>query len=134
MITNQILSSKLCTQVKYTLFWNTFKKETEKRIYNFLWNYKKKWDLRAHDSAFHFEGWASYFRHIHSIKNSLKAKRIQRNSTNAFWENLMLYFLNLILNSNQGLVLFRQAQIFRSIKLKNRQNKTKQSGFVYTVV
>ena len=41
MITNQILSSKLCTQVKYTLFWNTFKKETEKRIYNFLWNYKK---------------------------------------------------------------------------------------------
>ena len=31
----------------------------------------------------------------------------------------MLYRLNLILNSNQGLALFRQNQILRSIQNKN---------------
>ena len=47
--------------------------------------------------------------------NSLKTKWIQRllNPTNAFWKDLKLYWLNLILNSNQGLVLFRQTQILR---------------------
>ena len=42
--------------------------------------------------------------------NSLKIKWIQRllNTTSALWENLMLYQLNLILNYNQGLTLFRQ--------------------------
>ena len=47
--------------------------------------------------------------------NSLKIKWIQRllNPANAFWKDLKLYWLNLILDSNQGLVLFRQTQIHR---------------------
>ena len=41
--------------------------------------------------------------------NSLKIKWIQRllNLTNALWKDLILYRLNLILNSNQSLTLFR---------------------------
>ena len=41
--------------------------------------------------------------------NYLKVKWIQRllNLTNALWKNLMLYQLNLILNYNQVLALFR---------------------------
>ena len=47
--------------------------------------------------------------------NSLETKWIQRlvNPTHAFWKYLRLYWLNLILNSNQGLVLFRKIQILR---------------------
>ena len=47
--------------------------------------------------------------------NSLKTKWIQKllNPTNALWKDLMLYWSNLILNSNQVLVLFRQTQILR---------------------
>ena len=37
--------------------------------------------------------------------NSLKIKLL--NTTNALWEFLMLYQLNLILNYNQGLILFK---------------------------
>ena len=42
--------------------------------------------------------------------NSLKAKWVQRllNLTNALWKGLMVYRLNIILNSNQDLALFRQ--------------------------
>ena len=35
----------------------------------------------------------------------------------------MLYWLNLIFNSNQGLVLFRQTQIFRSTRHKSYRKK-----------
>ena len=46
---------------------------------------------------------------IETQLNSLKIKWIQRllNPTNALWKNLMLYQLNLILNYNQELALFR---------------------------
>ena len=46
---------------------------------------------------------------IETQLNSLKTKWIQRllNPTNALWKNLMLYQLNLILNYNQELALFR---------------------------
>ena len=41
--------------------------------------------------------------------NCIKIKWIQRllNPTNVLWKDLMLYQLKLILNSDQGLVLFR---------------------------
>ena len=41
--------------------------------------------------------------------NSLKTKWIQKllNPTNALWKSLMLYQLNLVLNYNQELALFR---------------------------
>ena len=42
--------------------------------------------------------------------NSIKIKWIQRlsNEANALWKDLLLYRLNLMLDSNQGLVLLRQ--------------------------
>ena len=42
--------------------------------------------------------------------NYIKIKWIQRllNFTNGLWEDLMLYWLKLILNSHQGLAFFRQ--------------------------
>ena len=42
----------------------------------------------------------------------------------------MLYRLNLILNTNQGLALFRQNQIFRSIRHKNLQNYNNEDFFL----
>ena len=64
--------------------------------------------------------------------NSLKIKWTQRllDPTNALWKDLMLYRLNLILNSNQGLALFRQNQIFRSIRHKNLQNHNNEDFFL----
>ena len=51
------------------------KKEIEKRIYNFLWNNKKKSDFPD------------------TQLNSLKIKLIQKllNPTNALWKDLMLH-------------------------------------------
>ena len=45
----------------------------------------------------------------------------------------MLYRLNLILNSNQGLALFRQNQILRSIRHKNLQNHSNEDFFLQTL-
>ena len=39
------------------------------------------------------------------------------NSSNALWKDLMLYKLNLILNSYQDLVLLKQKQIIGSVKI-----------------
>ena len=56
---------------------------------------------------------------------SLKRKWIQRllNSTNPLWNDLMLYGLNLILNSNQNLALFKLKQVLRSNRNKNLQKR-----------
>ena len=43
----------------------------------------------------------------------------------------MLYRLKLILNSNQGLPLFRQNQILRSIRHKNLQNHNNEDFFLH---
>ena len=50
--------------------------------------------------------------------------------TKAVWEDLILYRLNLILNSNQGLALFRQTQIFRSTRHKNFQKQNNEDFFI----
>ena len=42
----------------------------------------------------------------------------------------MLYRLNLILNSNQGLALFRQKQILRSNRHKNLQKQNNEDLFI----
>ena len=54
--------------------------------------------MRPPSSDLHLEGWIRYCRHKYSIKLSLNTKWIQRllNPTNAFWKDLMLYWLNLI--------------------------------------
>ena len=41
----------------------------------------------------------------------------------------MLYWLNLILSSNQGVALFRQKQIFRSNRHKNFQKQNNEDSF-----
>ena len=64
--------------------------------------------------------------------NSLKIKWTQRllNPTNALWKDLMLYRLNLILSSNQGLALLRQKQILRSNRHKNLQRQNNEDFFI----
>ena len=54
---------------------------------------------------------------IETQLNYLKIKWIQRliNPTNALRKDLMLYWLKLILNSDQDLALFRQKQILSGL-------------------
>ena len=70
----------------------------------------------------HLEGWEGIL-DIDTQWNSLKTKSIQSllNHTNAFWKDLMLYWLSLIFNSGQSLVLFRQTQIL--LDMKTYRNK-----------
>ena len=72
------------------------------------------------------------FLDIDTKLNSLKIKWIQRllNTTNALSKDLMLYPLNLILDSNQGLALFRQKQIFRSNRHRNLQKQNNENFFI----
>ena len=89
------------------------KKEIE-RIYDFLWKGKNE-TSQAPSSTLQLGGWTRFF-YVDTSLNSLKIKCIQRllNSAFAFWIDLMVYWLNLILKSNQGLALVRQKQILRS--------------------
>ena len=48
---------------------------------------------------------------------------------NDLWKSVTLYLLNLKLNSDQGLALFRQKQIVRSIRHKNLENKNNEAVF-----
>ena len=63
---------------------------------------------------------------------SLKLKWIQWliNCTNALWKDLMLYRLNLILNSNQDLAFSRQKRIIRSKRLTNLQKQKNEDFFI----
>ena len=63
---------------------------------------------------------------------SLKLKWIQWliNCTNALWKDLMLYRLNLILNSNQDLAFSRQKRIIRSKRLTNLQKQNNEDFFI----
>ena len=45
------------------------------------------------------------------------------------WKDLMLYWLNLILSSNQGVALFRQKQILKSNRHKNLQKQNNEDSF-----
>ena len=78
-------------------------------------------------STLHLEVWIRYFRHRYSIKlsrTSMNLKIIR--PTNPLWKGLMLFWLNLKNNSNQGLCLFRQKQILRSSRHKNLQNQNNE--------
>ena len=52
------------------------------------------------------------------------------NPTNALWRDLMLYHLNLILNSNHSLALFSQKQIFRSNRHERLQKQNNEDLFI----
>ena len=83
-------------------------KEIE-RIYDFLWNGKIIRPPR-HVAYLSISRGGLGILFIDTQSNSLKAKWVQRllNLTNALWKGLMMYRLNIILNSNQDLALFRK--------------------------
>ena len=59
--------------------------------------------------------------------NYKKIKWIQKlsNPTNALWKDLILYWLKLILNADQGLALFRQKQVLTNLlRTKIYRNRT----------
>ena len=64
--------------------------------------------------------------------NCIKMKWIQRllNPTNVLWKDLMLCRLKLILNSDQGLALFRQKQILRCTSHNNLQKQNNEDFFI----
>ena len=123
IIVNQILSSKLwfIGQIYSILKW-LYRKENCKGNIEFPLVYKNVTPLWHLVQIFILKGGLSILG-IDTQLNSLKNKWIQKllNPTNVFSKDLMLYRLNLILNSKRDLVLFRQTQIFRSTKHKNLQ-------------
>ena len=126
IIINQLLSRLWYIAHIYTIP-KYIKKEIEKQIYNFLQNNKQNQTSQT-------------LRHsldtlnIDTQLNSLKIKLIQKllNRTNAHWKDLILYWLNieLILNSNQGLALFRQKQILRYNWHRNLQKQNNEDFFI----
>ena len=130
-IINQILFSKLWYIGQIYTIPKCSKKKIEKRMYDFLWEGKQ---IRPHRHLTQLPTWKGGLGilDIDTQLNSLKIKWIQRllHPTNALWKDLMLYHLNLILNSNQGLALFRQNQILRLIRHKNLQNHNSEDFFL----
>ena len=63
---------------------------------------------------------------------SLKIEWIQSllYPTTALWKDHMLYRMNLILNSNQGLALFRYQQILRSTIHRNLLKQSNEDFFI----
>ena len=55
---------------------------------------------------------------------------VKRDKKNVLWKNLMLYRLHLILDSYEGLALFRQKQILRSNRHKDLQKQYKEYFFI----
>ena len=101
---------KYKTMVKYILFQNV----SERKL-------KKEYAISSvPSSAPHLERWA------------LKITWVQRlpNPTNAPWKNLILYQLDLELNPNQGLALFRKTQMLRPIRHKNLQKQNNEDFFI----
>ena len=121
IIINQLLS-KLWYIVQIYAIPKYIKKEIEKRIYNFLWNDKENQTSQTLKHSLDYSD-------IGTQLIFLKIKWIQRllTPTNALWKNLMLYQLNidLILNSNQVVALFRQKEIPRYNRRK-KLPKTEQ--------
>ena len=62
----------------------------------------------------------------------MKRKWIQNlpNPTNALWKNVMLYWLKLILNSDQDLAFSWQKHSYRSTSHKNLQNQNNENFFI----
>ena len=69
--------------------------------------------------------------YIYTQLKSLKIIWVQSllNPINALWKDFMFDRLNSILNSNQGLALFRQKQVLRSNKHRNLQKQNNKDFF-----
>ena len=91
---------------------------------------RKNYDLPDTQPNY-FEGRTWYLRHRNTIKLS-KSKMNSNvlNPTNVFWKDLLLHRLNLILDFNQGLALFRQKQILKSNGNKSLQKQNNKDSFV----
>ena len=130
IIINQVLLSKLWYIGQIYTIPKNVKKQIEKRIYDFLWEEKK---IRPPRHLIQLPIWKGGLGilDIDTQLNSLKIKWIQRllHPATALWKDLMLYRLNLILNSNQRLALFRQNQILRSIRHKNYRTTIMKISF-----
>ena len=96
----------------------------------FLPERKNNRTSQAPSSTLHFEGWTRYFRHRNS--KYLKIKKIQMllNPTSALWKDLTLCRMNLILNYNQDIFLFRQKQILRYNVHQNLQKENNKYLFI----
>ena len=120
IIINYILLSTLWYIVQMYAIPKYIKKEIEKIIYKFLWNDKENQISQTLRHSLDILD-------IDTQLNFLKIKWIQMllNPTNKLWKDLMLYRLNidLILNSNQDLALFRQKQILRYNRHKICKNR-----------
>ena len=127
IIINYILLSTLWYIVQMYAIPKYIKKEIEKRIYNFLWNDKENQISQTLRHSLDILD-------IDTQLNFLKIKWIQilLNPINELWKDLMLYRLNidLILNSNQDLALFRQKQILRYNRHKNLQKQNYEDFFI----
>ena len=122
LIINQILLSKLWYIWQIYTIPKYIKKEIQKRIYNFLWDGK---NIRPPRHLAQLPIWKGRLGilDIDTQLDSMKIKWIQRlfHPTHALWKDLMLHWLNLILNSNE-ILNSRQNQILCSIRHKNLQN------------
>ena len=131
IIINQVLLSKLWYIGQIYTIPKNVKKQIEKRIYDFLLEEKK---IRPPRHLIQLPIWKGGLGilEIDTQLNSLKIKWSQRllHPATALWKDLILYRLNLILNSNQGLASFRQNQILRSIRHKNLQNYNNEDFFL----
>ena len=126
IIVNQILLSILWYRGQIYPIPKYIKEEIEQRIYNFLWN-SKKCDLP--DKQLNSRGGLGILDR-HTIKLYIKKNGLLVNPTNVLWKCLVLYWLKLILNSDQGLSLFRQKQIRKSTNRKNLQKQNNEDFFI----
>ena len=137
IIVNQILFSKLWYIGQLYTIPKYIKMGIENRTYNFPWN-RKKWSLPGTLLNSPFGGGGLGILDIDTQLSYIKIKWIQKllNPTNAPSKDLMLYWLKLILNSDQGLALFRQKQILTGLLVtKIYKNRTmKVSLFNYSVL
>ena len=132
IIVNQILLAKLWYIGQIYTIPKYIKKEIE-TTYDFLWNEKKKKKQPPrHLAQLSITSGGIGILEIDTLVNSLKINWTQMllNPTNALWIDLMLYQLNLILNSNQSLSLFRRKQIIRSNRHENLQKQNNEDFFI----
>ena len=107
IIVIQILLSKLWYIGQIYTIPKYIKKEIG-RTYDFFWKGKNMAPQAPGSTLSIWKGGLGIL-DIDTQLNSIKIKWMQRllNPTNALRKDLVLYLLNLILNSNQGLALFR---------------------------
>ena len=117
IIINQLLS-KLWYVVQIYTIPKDLKKETEKRIYNFLWNNKENSDSQTLRHSLEILDRHS----IKFSKNKINSKIIKSHQCYQERSHVVLIKCWLIPNSNQGLALFRQKQILRYYWHKNNDD------------